>query len=168
MSFVEREFRVRCHTMEAILLVLSLYLFYIFRPIIQQHLGQFLYSLVCRDKLRERGANVEKLRHVRQEISSISAQDQFARWARLTRESDRLKAAINNSDFAIQRVKYSFVANVVCWIVVAFAAVLLSWTALDVGNTQGWGWLGDSVFSIPFAKSGTISASVVYLSLLCA
>lgn len=113
---------------------------------------------------RHRALKTEVLK-TKQELLQTSAQDHFAKWAKLRRSVDKGLAELDkmNSDIATTRTKFSLQFNTALWVLTTGVQFIIGWwyrkSAVFYLPT---GWLGPLTWwlSFPFAPAGSVSCGV--------
>lgn len=114
-------------------------------------------------------AHATELRKTKQEIAQISAQDEFAKWARLQRRIDKLQAEGDAAKGSSKRLEMGlvFVGGLVLRAVVY---VLVLWRVMFAGRGVGVMVLPKpivgalyAVISLPNAPAGQLSVPVLFV-----
>ncbi|KAG6817506.1 GET complex subunit get1 [Tephrocybe sp. NHM501043] len=110
-------------------------------------------------------AKRKEVLNTKAELLKTSAQDQFAKWAKLRRSVDKGLVELEklNSDVASTKTAFSLKFNTTVWVLTTGVQFLVGWwyrKAAVFYLPQGWfgplGWW----FSFPFAPAGSVSVGV--------
>ncbi|EAU90959.1 hypothetical protein CC1G_02346 [Coprinopsis cinerea okayama7 len=125
-----------------------------------------LYLRLSRNSLaaRQRSLKTEILNN-KTELLKTSAQDQFAKWAKLRRSVDKGLAELEklNSEIATAKSSFSTKFNAVIWALTSGVNLVIGWW---YGRKAVFylpeGWMGPLTwwFSFPFAPRGSVSVGV--------
>jgi len=115
-----------------------------------------------KDELRLR----DELLQVKSQMKATSAQDDFARWARLRRQHDKLQEECKkySSEQSSSRAKFDSRVNTIRFVVINGFRVYLQWNFTRVPMfwlPKGWiPWHGEWILAFPYAPLGSVSVQV--------
>ncbi|KAJ3554392.1 hypothetical protein NP233_g12430 [Leucocoprinus birnbaumii] len=130
-------------------------------------LSEYAYSLYLRTTqgslVRKQSELKTDIMNKKQELSRTSAQDQFAKWAKLRRTVDKNLSDLEklNSKLSSQKTTFTIAFRAFLWIIVNIPQYAIAWRYRSKGVfwlPQGWfnpvvtWWL-----SFPFAPRGSVS-----------
>ncbi|KAG2135411.1 WRB/Get1 family [Suillus clintonianus] len=130
---------------------------------------EFAWGLYCRifmnaSYARQRQLKVELLT-AKKELLQTSAQDQFAKWAKLRRSVDKRLAELEklNGDLASSKTAFSVKFNTLMWVFTTGLSFFVGWWYRKAAVFYlPSGWLGPLAWwmSFPFAPKGSVSVGV--------
>ncbi|KXN80786.1 Protein GET1 [Leucoagaricus sp. SymC.cos] len=130
-------------------------------------LSEYAYALYLRTTnrslVRKQSQLKSDIMKTKQELSQTSAQDQFAKWAKLRRSVDKNLSELEklNSKLSSGKTTFTIVFRIFLWILVNIPQYAIAWRYRSKGVfwlPQGWfnpvvtWWL-----SFPFAPRGSVS-----------
>ncbi|KAG8898603.1 GET complex subunit get1 [Tulasnella sp. 403] len=118
----------------------------------------------ARDKLAQQRALKSSILNTKKEMMETSAQDEFAKWAKLRRKVEKELGDLNklNSELAFKRTSFSVQFNIAIWIITAgLQLVIVWWYRKTPVFYLPQGWFGPATWwlSLPFAPGGSVSCA---------
>ncbi|GAA96170.1 uncharacterized protein L969DRAFT_84037 [Mixia osmundae IAM 14324] len=135
----------------------------------QGRVADFLYAIylkITRSPLGRRQSLLKKeIMANKAELSATSAQDQFAKWAKLRRKLDKGVSDLEklNESLAAQRSSFNLGLKSILWVLgTAMPFIYTSYHSKSPVFFLPQGWFGPSerVFGLPFAPRGAVSCAV--------
>ncbi|KAI9714381.1 MAG: GET complex subunit get1 [Bogoriella megaspora] len=107
-----------------------------------------------------------ELFRLNKEISGVSAQDEFSKWAKLRRQLDKTKAEHDKSVSSVEssKAKFDYAINIARWLLINGSRIILQyWYAREAMFWIPQGWVPgpvEYILAFPRAPRGSISIQI--------